>query len=174
MGAKVVTVHAGTYPVFEERARALDRLIHNFSSFAKLRTPVVSLENMPVKKGTNRECLGPLNDLRELHQLFPDVRFTLDIGHALQNGDDFESFLREKVEYIEDIHLHDGRLGGSAHLPLGRGELDLRRTLLTLQEVNFKKYIGLETISASDTLQSWSKWLNAEKQCGVLTTSATR
>lgn len=161
--ARVVTFHAGTYPVFANRERTLDQLAERFAPFTKYESPIVTLENMPVRGGTARECLGKLDDLVELESLLPGVRFTLDVGHCLQNGDDFESFLRQRAGRISDIHLHDGICGGKAHLALGEGRLDLVSLLRTLDESNFSGYVGLETIAWKDTDRSWRSWLDIER-----------
>ena len=161
--AKLVTIHAGTYPVFDTQEIAFERLVRRFSTLASLKAPIVSIENMPVRDGTTRECLGRLDDLRHLRVIMPEVRFTLDIGHSLQNGDDFESFLREERANIENIHLHDGKSGERSHLKIGAGILDLKRLLLVLKEIGFNKYVSLETISVDDTKESWQTWLDAEQ-----------
>lgn len=163
IGAKVVTLHAGTFPVFETREIAFERLARRFSSFVDLNLPVVALENMPVRTGTSMECLGKLEDLTLFRSILPGVRFTLDVGHCLQNTDDFESFLRENAPRIADIHLHDATPGGRGHLRLGKGALDLPRLLLVLKEIGFTEYVSLETISPKDTVSSWKTWLDAER-----------
>ncbi len=170
IGAKVITFHAGTTPVFETREIAFERLAKRFSQFVTVKSPVVTLENMPVKNGTTRECLGKLDDLRALHSIMPEVQFTLDIGHSLQNGDDFESFLREYAPRIRDIHLHDGRLGGRSHMRLGAGMLNLQKLLEVLRDLRFSRYVTLETISFADTKASWQTWLEAERISSVSTT----
>ena len=161
--AKVVTFHAGTYPLFDTRETAFERLAKRFSQLASLKSPVVTLENLPVRKGTTVECLGRLDDLRTFQTLMPDVRFTLDIGHSIQNADDFELFLREKSSCIENIHLHDGRAGKRSHLRLGAGTLDLPKLIELLGQIGYSKYVSLETISLEDTLASWEVWLQAEQ-----------
>lgn len=162
LNAKVVTLHGGTYPVFESQDVALERLARRFEKFAALESPVVTLENMPIRGGTALECLGKLEDLRKAAVMMPDVRFTLDIGHCVQNGDDFVEFLRDKGDRIEDIHLHDGRLGGKGHLKLGAGELDLHELVRQLRELKYEGYIGLETITPEDTEVSWAVWERIE------------
>jgi len=163
ISAKVVTFHAGTYPVFETQETALERLAHRFSRFAALKAPLVTLENMPVSGGTTKQCLGRLEDLELLQTIIPSIRFTLDIGHCLQNGDDFESFLLKQISRIENIHLHDGKDGGRSHLRLGLGTLDLPKLVRLLRGVDFRKYVGLETISPEDTIASWTTWLDVEQ-----------
>jgi sugar phosphate isomerase/epimerase len=156
LGAKVVTFHAGSFPVFETRASALEKLASRFEPFSNSRSPVATLENMPLKtSGTQKEPLGKVQDLLELRRLLPVARFTLDIGHCIQNGDDFEAFLRNHGDCVHHIHLHDGFCGGKAHRRLGTGELDLTAFLNAVRTSNFSRYISLETIDHDDTLESW-------------------
>ena len=164
LGAKLVTLHAGTYPIFDSRESAFERLGRRFFEIAKLKSPIICLENMPVRGGTVKECLGRLDDLRAFKSIIPDIHFTLDIGHCLQNRDDFEMFLREESSCIENIHLHDGNAGGRSHLPIGTGSLNLQELLDLFTSVPFTKYVGLETISFEDTKSSWKLWLEAEQR----------
>ncbi len=163
LGAKVVTFHAGTYAVSESHEAAMERLARRFSKFLSRGSPLVTLENMPVRDGTTKECLGRLEDLERLQTVIPEVRFTFDVGHSIQNGDDYESFLKRNISRIEDIHLHDARPGGRGHLRLGAGMLDLPGFVTILSKLGFDKYVSLETISIEDTEESWAKWIAAEE-----------
>ena len=162
--AKVVTFHAGTFPVFEDREAAVSRVAERFSSFSRIQSPVVTLENMPIRKGTTREALGRLADFVELKSLLPELRLTLDIGHSIQNEDDYDSFLQRYSTAVENIHLHDAVERGKGHLPLGTGSLDLEKLLVVLELVKFSKFVGLETISREATARSWETWQRAEQR----------
>lgn len=102
-----------------------------------------------------REPIGKLADFEAMIRLLPSLRFTLDIGHCLQNEDDFNPFIKNHASRIENIHLHDGIPRGKAHLGLGNGCLDLGRFLDVLATVGFNKYVGIETITPEDTQASW-------------------
>jgi sugar phosphate isomerase/epimerase len=111
---------------------------------------------MPVKgHGTVHEPIGSVSDFEDLVHLLPQLRFTLDVGHCLQNGDDFDLFIRKYSSRIQNIHLHDGIARGNAHLRLGDGSLNLSQLLETLHNIHFDRYVSLETISPEDTLSSW-------------------
>jgi len=156
MRARVVTFHAGTYPLFEPREKVLHTLANRFLRFADIKDPIATLENMPVKSsGTSKEPIGHLSDCDQMVGLLPNLRFTLDVGHSLQNGDDFVAFLQKHGSRIEDIHLHDGIKGGKGHLRLGSGDLDLNCFLDALTAISFDKYLTMETISLEDTQSSW-------------------
>jgi len=166
--ARVVTFHAGSYPLFESRDIVLEKLASRFERFVELKDPVTTLENMPIKSyGTTKEPVGKLSDYDEILKLLPKLRFTLDIGHCIQNEDDFIPFLRKYSSRIENIHLHDGIPRGKGHLRLGTGKLDLSQFLDALRDVNFEKYVSMETISLDDTTSSWGTLCEAELSKGI-------
>lgn len=168
VGARVVTFHAGTYPLFMSREHALEKLASRFERFTSLKDPVATLENMPVKSyGTTKEPIGNLSDCDEVLKLLPNLHFTLDVGHSLQNEDEFAPFLERHSSRIENIHLHDGIPRGRGHLRLGTGSLDLDRFLDALLAVSFDKYVSMETISIADTRSSWDSLCESELRKGI-------
>jgi sugar phosphate isomerase/epimerase len=166
--AKVVTFHAGTYPMFDAKEHVLEMLAGRFDRFSAINGPIATLENMPVTShGTAKQAIGHLSDCEQLLKLLPNLRFTLDIGHCLQNEDDFIPFLEKHSLQIEDIHLHDGIPHGRGHLRLGTGKLDLSRFLEVLMRIKFSKYLSMETISLSDTKSSWETLNRTESVRGI-------
>jgi sugar phosphate isomerase/epimerase len=166
--APLVTFHAGSYPLFEPRGDVLDKLATRFERFSALKRPLAALENMPLKShGTVREPIGHLTDYDDLLNLLPKVRFTLDIGHCLQNEDDFIPFIKKHSSRIENIHLHDGIPRGRGHLRLGAGILNLNPLLDVLASVNYQRHVSLETISLDDTTSSWRTLLQSEAAKGL-------
>jgi sugar phosphate isomerase/epimerase len=166
--ARVVTFHAGSYPLFESKELVLEKLASRFEAFTRIKDPVVTLENMPIKSyGTTKEPIGRLSDCDEILKLLPNLCFTLDVGHCLQNEDDFASFLKKHASRIENIHLHDGIPRGRGHLRLGTGTLDLSCFLDVLTAVSFDKYVSMETISLDDTRSSWETLCEAESRKGI-------
>lgn len=168
MQARVVTFHAGPYPLFFERSEVVEMLAERFRVFSELTDPIATLENMPIKShGTVREAIGKLADYDEVLRVLPDLRFTLDIGHCLQNEDNFISFIKRHSSRIENIHLHDGIAGGKGHLRLGDGSLDLEKFLDVLIKVGFDRNVSIETISSHDTSSSWDTLCKAELAKGI-------
>jgi sugar phosphate isomerase/epimerase len=168
--ARIVTFHAGSYALFESRRQMLENLASRFERFTDLNSPVATLENLPIKSyGTTKEPIGKLSDCEEILSLLPKLRFTLDIGHCIQNEDDFVSFLRKHGSRVENIHLHDGFPQGKGHLRLGTGKLDLNQFLETLKEVAFTGFVSMETISVEDTTSSWRTLCEAERAKGIRT-----
>ncbi len=169
IGATVITFHAGSYPLFYAKSERLEKLAQRFERFTKITDPIVTLENMPVKPhGTIREPVAHLSDCEELMKMLPHLKLTLDVGHSIQNGDDYVRFIRKNVARIANIHLHDGVRAGRAHQRLGTGEVDLDSFLKVLRDVQYLGRVSLETLSFDDTQSSWDILRHAEFQSGIL------
>ena len=162
--AKVVTMHGGSYAFYETKEVALERVAEMLDDLTSLDTPIVTVENMPAKRGTTQEALSSLRDLVSLKSLVPGIKFTLDVGHCLQNDEDFTSFLRRYKKSVLDIHMHDAVRGGRGHLPAGAGALDFGRLSQFLHEIAFDRYLTVENLTFEDTTATWSAWRAAESR----------
>jgi sugar phosphate isomerase/epimerase len=94
----------------------------------------------------------------------PNIKFTVDIGHCLQNDDPYEAFFKRHVDHIADVHLHDGVTRGPAHLAFGTGQLDLERFVRLVQDTNYRGFVTLEMLSQEDTAKSWEELVNLEEK----------
>jgi sugar phosphate isomerase/epimerase len=80
----------------------------------------------------------------------PDLRMTLDIGHAelLSSENTSFNFIRHLFEKIEHLHVHDNHGGKSVkddlHLPLGEGKVDYPRIFSMLKEKGYRNTITME------------------------------
>jgi sugar phosphate isomerase/epimerase len=165
LNARVLTIHPGDAPVMESQAAVTDRFVTAYSGLQERAGELlISAENMPNRITVSRPGITSTHDFAELLRQLPGMRFTLDIGHALQNGDDFETFLISQPHVIANIHLHDGVSGGRAHLAIGEGDLDVGRFFLALDESRFAGYVSLETLGFPDTRSSWQVMRRCAKQ----------
>ena len=101
------------------------------------------IENLP----------GDFNNAQQLGELLdplPELGLHLDIGHAnlLVPFNTTEEILSRYGNRLAHVHLHDNK-GGHAdlHLPLGAGNLDVRRHLQSLQKCGFDGTITLEVFT---------------------------
>ncbi len=92
--------------------------------------------------------------LAALSRALPDVAITLDVGHCVQNGEDPAVVFSEFSEQVRNIHLHDARRGGRAHMALGEGDLDLESLLQTLESSAYSGFLTIETLGADALTQS--------------------
>ena len=163
LGAKLVTFHAGTKVKFLSQKPAIKILILNLRKLKKNYKGKIpfTVENLPPQSGGVRDHYpSSLKNLAYLKKALPWTNFTIDIGHAFQSGENLDkisNFLRKYKNSILDIHLHDATLNRKAHLALGKGELNLDKFFRLLKEINYDKYISLETVTKEDTYNSWRK-----------------
>ncbi|MGP4029955.1 sugar phosphate isomerase/epimerase family protein [Actinomadura sp. 3N407] len=164
LGADVVTVHSGQVKVFDERELVLDRTAQAYSAIrSQVGTDVsVALENMFNRRGSLMvNGVASLDEMARMVDRVPDIRFTLDVGHAIQSGERFAVFLSDHADAILDIHLHDAVEGGPAHLRLGAGQLELKSFIGTCEGVGYDRFLSLETIGIQDTVDSWDVLIKA-------------
>ena len=147
IGARWMNVHPDRYTPMHDRPFFIRQ---NIDSLGELLTYAhncgigVMIENLP----------GDFNDARQLGELLdplPDLGLHLDIGHAnLQVAyNTADEILAAYGHRLRHVHLHDNK-GGHAdlHLPLGAGNLDLRRHVRALQACGYDGTITLEVFTA--------------------------
>lgn len=158
MMAKGTTFHGGSRFLSLPEKFSRNLIIKNLKYILDLSensTPF-AIENLPLtEKKIQINYPSSLKEMIVLKRKIPNLKFTLDIGHCLQNGENFSEFLRIFRDSIFDIHLHDGRRNGSAHLALGKGELNLNKFFSLLKDISYKGYLTLEMLSKSDIKKSW-------------------
>ncbi|HUH65662.1 MAG TPA: sugar phosphate isomerase/epimerase family protein [Syntrophales bacterium] len=85
-----------------------------------------------------------------MFERIPDLRMTLDIGHAqlLSKVNTSFGFIENYFSRIEHVHIHDNRGGKSPkddfHLPLGEGTVDYPRILSLLQKKGYQSTVSME------------------------------
>jgi len=89
------------------------------------------------------------NEFQEVFDAFPEVRLTLDIGHAnLGSGrNKSPEFIRLYGYRIGHVHACDNFGKEDSHLPVGAGLVDFQRILRELKEVQYDDTITLEVFS---------------------------
>jgi sugar phosphate isomerase/epimerase len=156
LSAGVFTVHPGEVPVMEPEEAVLDRAAESYTQLQRRAGDmVVTLENMPDRRTARREGIVSGRNFTDLLERVPTMKFTLDIGHAVQNGDRYNLFLGSHAAAVTNIHLHDGIKGGAGHLALGHGELNIDDFFSCMREANYQGFISLETLGFADTELSW-------------------
>jgi|GEM_PF-1524016 len=158
IGAKVFTIHGGHKPFYQTKETDFNLLT---AALVGLKTDPrlqCALENMPVSKtfSTAPLFLTSLNDLEKAVGLLPNFGYTLDIGHVLQNQEEWRDWLKNNIHKLHNIHLHDAFLGGKAHLPLGSADLNCPNFFQFLTKNNYNKFVSLEVVGKKETRQSWT------------------
>lgn len=103
-------------------------------------------------------CIENLSERVESFQkafdAIPDLRMTLDIGHAqlLARRNTSFAFIRDAFERIAHVHVHDNRGGTSVkddlHLAVGEGVIDYPGILSRLREKGYHSTITMEVVPA--------------------------
>jgi len=155
-GARSVTVHSGSTFFTTNHSQALDWLASSLERLTKdLDSIDLLIENMMRRAGVMYEPVVAVNDMRSLIERYPDVRFTLDVGHAIQSGLDPGGMLSAIGSSLSNIHLHDGISAGQAHLELGAGELDLDQFVQDLVRSDYRGLLSLEVLTVEALIRSW-------------------
>jgi sugar phosphate isomerase/epimerase len=162
IGAKLMTVHTGSYASHGDVGEIEVAVATGLREFAEKQKIQVCLENMYRRtSGTSGELVDSLAALERICG-YTDLPMTLDVGHAIQNGEAIDEFVGRLSRKIRNIHLHDGVPGGRAHMSLGSGALDLEGFLRVLRKSEYCGYVSLETVGESEPERSWARLLAAE------------
>jgi sugar phosphate isomerase/epimerase len=87
-------------------------------------------------------------EFQEVFDAFPEIRLTLDIGHANLGGKNKSSeFIRLYGYRIGHVHACDNFGREDSHLPIGAGLIDFERILVELKDTQYDDTLTLEVFS---------------------------
>jgi sugar phosphate isomerase/epimerase len=145
-GAKYMNVHPDRYTPMHSRHFSIEGNIESLGELiehGKKYGVGVMVENLP----------GDYNNAGQLGELLnplPDLGLHLDIGHAnlLVPVNTTPEILSAFGDRLRHVHLHDNKGGHEdLHLPLGAGNIDVRRAVHALKECKYDGTITLEVFS---------------------------
>lgn len=148
LGSEKVVLHPsmisgmGAYVPERSREYAFDFLSEIIDHADKLAV-TICLENMMPRNGFGVEP----DELGIIFRSFPQLKFTLDSGHA--NIDDKEGNRLIKMvesfgERIGHVHLSDNRGVHDDHLNLGRGNINIHGLVKMLHSIGYNDTITIE------------------------------
>lgn len=157
IGAKVFTIHGGHKPFFQSSETDISLISESMSAIKTDDSLKCTLENMPAEKkfSTAPNSLTNLNELEKAVNLLPNFGYTFDIGHVLQNNEEWRDWFIRNIDRIYNIHLHDGFRAGKAHLPLGTADLNCADFFQFLVDHNYSKFVSLEVVGDEEIKKSW-------------------
>lgn len=143
LGARVVVLHPGRMSSGKDRREEfwprLEEAMAAIEEKAAEQGVSVGVENMEQRR---LEFFVRPADLRRLFSLnWSRVGLTLDLAHAATVSSPGRYIAEIEGGWIVHTHLSDSR-AGRVHLPLGKGDLDVKAILAALQQ----KYHGLVII----------------------------
>ena len=88
-------------------------------------------------------------EFQSVFEAFPEIRLTLDIGHANLGGGKNKSseFIHHYGYRIGHVHANDNFGKEDSHLPIGAGIIDFEKILKELKETQYDETITLEVFS---------------------------
>lgn len=159
LNAKVITIHGGAFPLFLDQKMVKKIFVSNFQqlmNYAKDKKIEIAIENISMKKTTQISYPVLLNELSDIQSSIPNINFTLDVGHCIQNDDAFAEFLVKNKKYIKNIHLNNAIKKGSAHFGFNRkGNLQLQNFINILRDIDYSNFLSLEILNKQDIKESW-------------------
>jgi sugar phosphate isomerase/epimerase len=98
-------------------------------------------------------------EFQSAFETFPEIRLTLDIGHANLGGGRNKSseFIRLHGYRIGHVHANDNFGKEDSHLPIGAGIIDFGRIIRDLKEAQYDDTITLEVFSRDRDYLKMSK-----------------
>jgi sugar phosphate isomerase/epimerase len=90
----------------------------------------------------------------------PELGLHLDIGHAnlMVPRNTTEEILAAYGDRVRHVHLHDNKGGHEdLHLPLGAGNIDLRRAIGALRKCGYDNTITLEVFTPDKHYLTYSR-----------------
>jgi sugar phosphate isomerase/epimerase len=88
-------------------------------------------------------------EFQSFFESFPEIRLTLDIGHANLGGGKNKSseFIQRYGYRIGHVHANDNFGKEDSHLPIGAGIIDFEKIIKELKEAQYDETITLEVFS---------------------------
>ncbi len=131
LGVEVMTLHPGfrtpLYRVPEKVRERTRDMLRNLEKEALDRGITLALENMPLTFITVGREPWELEEMTE----GLDIKWCFDVGHANTTGT-IDEFLKMKKRFT-NIHIHDNMGEEDEHLPIGKGNIDWKKVLSTLE-----------------------------------------
>jgi sugar phosphate isomerase/epimerase len=156
VGARWMNLHPDRHAPMHDRRFFIEQNIRTFQELmpdARRLGVGLMIENLP----------GDYNSAAQLGELLdplPELGLHLDIGHAnLQVPyNTTEEILAAYGSRLRHVHLHDNR-GGHAdlHLPLGCGDVDVRRAVRALERCGYDGTVTLEVFTPDKHFLAYSR-----------------
>lgn len=150
----IINMHLpdGVYITLPEKrlflyAQYRDHYLTNIRTFRDLCTQAIGSDN-------TRICIENSGPFRDFHCEAIDVLLqsacfglTYDTGHDHIIQYTNEVFIFSRSEHVHHMHLHDAK-DGHPHLPLGEGEINIRRMLDTAHACGVRCVVETKTVQA--------------------------
>ena len=159
LGATVVTLHPALEPYglkIEKRKELELDAYKVIADYAGQKNILIGLENEAQTCFWFPDRACKFNLIQEIVQKVnhPNFQYTLDVGHANVSGENYLSTIKSLGNKIIHVHAHDN-FGSSSenlkkfnrpdpHLIPGKGLIDWKKVVQTLNGINYENYFELE------------------------------
>ena len=156
VGARWMNLHPDRHTPMHDRSFFIRRNLETFRELmpvAKRLGVGLMIENLP-------GCYNTVRELGELLDPIPELGLHLDIGHAnlMVPCNSTEDILAAYGDRVRHVHLHDNKGGHEdLHLPLGAGNIDLRRAICALRRCGYDGTITLEVFTPDKHYLAYSR-----------------
>lgn len=156
LDSKLITIHGGSYPFYIDGIKTImdnfDSSVKNLIETAKFNGILISIENLPQLSKTKKNYPTILNEIKNVLSETPEIKFTLDIGHVVENKENIIDYIKQFDQKISNVHIHDSD-GKKSHLSFGKGIIDIISVIKKLDKLGI--YLTLEILNEEDTLKSF-------------------
>ena len=117
------------------------------ASIAGVKALLPLIEDMPVRMALEPHYRSQYQSAEDYDVIFaaidhPQVGITVDTGHFHSAGVDIPAFIQKYRDKIFNAHLKDHV--GTESVPIGKGEINLKRIFEALDEIDYQGPIALE------------------------------
>ncbi|MBI5332296.1 MAG: sugar phosphate isomerase/epimerase [Candidatus Aenigmarchaeota archaeon] len=138
LGVKYVTIHSKWPPGMFSAKEGISFQAESLKAIVKS----ARQHNLNIMLEPGDSPRDSLKNIAELLGNVPGLYFHLDIGHASLQKRKPEQFIKKFHKILRHVHLHDNHGKYDEHLPLGKGNLKIKKIIKTLK----KYYDGTITI----------------------------
>lgn len=162
--ADVLSIVSGSY-----KQTAKNKVIKSFIKSASEIMDYAEGKNVEVGFENSRGLIK-LKDFNKFFEEVPDMKMTLDIGHAyLEKREErpLIGFIEENIDKIKHFHFHDSLGKSDDHLPLGAGEIKWKKILKAVKNSGYDNTITVE-VHSHDSEYAYISKRKLEREWGTL------
>jgi len=173
LGAKIVVIHPGRLPKNYPREYLSNSRINLLTSLrimariAGRMGVTLAVENSP-RGRAHRLVATPQEHLYILEKVSsPHIGALLDLGHAHTWGFDLREYINLLKDHVVAFHIHDNHGSSDEHLPLGRGNMDVKGVMEEIRSLDRTLPVVLILHSRKDVSESLAFLEREQRERGI-------
>ena len=173
LGAKIVVIHPGRLPKNYPREYLSNSRINLLTSLrimariAGRMGVTLAVENSP-RGRAHRLVATPQEHLYILEKVSsPHIGALLDLGHAHTWGFDLREYINLLKDHVVAFHIHDNHGSSDEHLPLGKGNMDVRGVMEEIRSMDRALPVILILHNRKDVSESLAFLEREQRERGI-------